>query len=250
MVIKQLVLNDRQSGTFDKFLMDGTHKVQRAIESMYELDIVQSSACIEIAPLDECLALRNIGHGSLYTISSNLLGEVKGDIHLLLRSTDFDCLADLLKPVLSILFLSDPDIDLRTLDSRKPVWMEEPGQSDLSDANFFEQLKDTMTEMGNVLIGLYTKAIFNKFALAAHHSLPRVKLPNPESLYEILNPLAMSNGLVLAIENEFHFASGTVCLWCVISLAEGTFEELLKRIESADGCQNESSVPKLAVPVH
>ena len=68
--------------------------------------------------------MKRMGDEAFYTFSSSLLGEVQGTIQLMMRSIDFDYMGELMQPVLSLLFLSDPDTDLETLNSKRPDWME------------------------------------------------------------------------------------------------------------------------------
>lgn len=251
MNLKRLTLNELQIGSFDRFLLDGTGKVLNALETMYELEIDRSDSSIEIGPANDSEALKHIGSGTLYTFSSSLLGDMRGSIQLMMRSADFDYMVELMKPILSLLFLSSPNTDLKTLDSQKPGWMEDHGIPSSGDVDFYDQLMDAVVEMGNVLIGLYTKAIYNMCALSAHHSIPEVvRNPGQGTTQEVLATLQISDQLLLVIENEFHIRGKPIKLWCVISLTKGSFQDLLNIIECSNEHQQKIGKPARPVQNH
>jgi len=120
---------------------------------------------------------------------------------------------------LSLLFLSSPDSDLKTLGRLKPDWMGDHGIPNLGATDFHEQLMDAVAEMTNVSIGLYSQAIYNMCALNTHHSIPKlVRNPGPSSIQEVFTSLEILDQLLLVIENEFLFEDRPIHLWCVISL--------------------------------
>ena len=105
-----------------------------------------------------------------------------------------------------------------------------------------------MAEMGNVLIGVYTKAIYEMCALNTHHSMPELaRNPGPRPVKRSPASPQTTDQLVLVIENEFHVRNKPFFLWCVIALTQESLMDLLNRIES-DG-RYQRTFGELAGPV-
>ena len=232
MIAKQLSLTEKQINSFDRFLVVGTDQALQALELMFGLNIDSSDSSIEVVPAFNSQNLKRLGNGTLYIVSSTMAGDLQGSILLLMRSGDFKYLGEVMRPVLSLMFLSDTDADLATLDSQKPGWMQDNGSGNADDAAFYEQMMDTLAELGNVLIGLYTKAIYKIYALNTHHTLPEVlKDPDQRAMQQLLSSSAAPDQLHLVIENEFVVMDKPIKLWCLISPTQKSFHEILNRIE-------------------
>jgi hypothetical protein len=239
---RQPVLNARQSTSFDRFLLGGTGKILNALETMFELDIEKSESLIEIAAANESSALRSVSNGPLYTVSSELMGALRGQVQLLVHSSDLYYLGELLKPVLSLLFLSRPETDLKTLDSQKPGWMADQDTPAMEDAEFHAQMMDVLAEMGNVLIGLYSRSIYEMSALRTQHALPRIEQTTLISTVQgILDRDGIHDQPRLIIDHLFLIAGVPFHLWCVISLVPESFEDLLRGIDACS--EREAPVP-------
>jgi len=232
MICKQLSLNEQQIGSFDRFLLNGTGRVLNALESMCEFDIDWSDSNIELGPANGSEGLKRAGKNTLYTFSSSLLGEMRGCIQLMMRSVDYDYIGELMQPVLSLIFLSKPESDLETLESRKPGWMEDSELLNPEDAEHHQHIIDAMAELSNVLIGVYTKAIYEMCALNTHHSMPEL---SQDSTQRYFNGEVTSSGrpeqLAGVIENEIHVGKGLFFLWCVITFTEESLQILLDQIK-------------------
>lgn len=233
MICRSPLLNEHQSHSFDRFLLGGTGKVLNALETMFELEVETSESLLEIVAANDSDALREVRNEWLYTVSSDLQGELEGSVQVLMRSTDIDHLAELLRPLLSLLFLSCPNTDLETLDTAKPGWLDDQITAPMKDAEFRAQMLDMLTEMGNVLIGLYSRAMFELSTLSAHHSMPLVDWhANPGTLMELLGRNGTPEQLCLVIDNQFLIAGHPIHMWCVISLSPGSFRNLLQGIDA------------------
>lgn len=235
MLANQLSFTEKQVNSFDRFLIDGTANTLTALEEMFGLNIDSSDSTIEIAPAVNSEHLKHLGNGTLYVVSSDMVGEMQGSLLLVMRSDDFEQLSEMMRPVLSLLFLSDPDADLAVLDSQKPDWMQDKGPEQTDDAAYQAQMMDTLAELGNVLFGLYSKAIFRICALNSHHSVPEaLRDPDQEAIKQVLSSSQMSDQLHLVIENEFVVMEKPIKLWSLISPTRASLEDILKRIESPD----------------
>ena len=231
MIANQLSLTRKQINSFDGFLLDGTSKALSAMENMLVLNIDCSNSTIEIATAAKSEILKHLGHGTLYVVSSAMAGDLRGSALLLMRSNDFNLLGKAMRPVLSLMFLSSPETDLATLDSQKPDWMHDDDTELTSDEAFQQQMMDMLEEMGNVFIGLYTKAIYKMCRLNTHHSVPvAVKDPDQRVITRVLSSAAPDQ-LHLVIENEFFVMDKPIKLWCLISPTQVSFQKLLNRIE-------------------
>ena len=232
MIANQLSLTSKQINSFDRFLVDGTGKALNALETMFTLNIVRSDSTIELATGGNSEILKHLGSGTLYIVSSAMEGDMQGSILLLLRSGDFKYLGEVMRPVLSLLYLSSPDIDLATLDSQKPDWTQDDDTRHTTDEAFHEQMMDLLAEIGNVLFGLYTRAMYKICFLNTHHSVPEVlRDPDQQTIQKVLSPTEVEDQLHLVIENEFVVMKRTIKLWCLISPTQSSFQNMLNKIE-------------------
>lgn len=226
-------LSERQSNGLNRFLLGGTEWVLRTIETMFEVEIEKSESLMEIAPANESEFLRTVNDRALYTISSDLAGDLQGRVCLLVQSAHVQHLADLMMPVLTLLFLSDADADLQTLERSKPGWMGEAGGPAMQDAEFQAQMTDLLGELGNVLIGSYTRTLFEWSALATRHSLPRVGGNVAwKDVLILLDHCSVQRHPGLIIQHHLQIGGRPVSLWCVISLVPDSLGNLLSAIES------------------
>ncbi len=240
MIANQLSLTRKQINSFDRFLVDGTGKALNALETMFALNIVRSDSTIEIATGVNSEFLKHLGSGPLYIVSSVMEGDMQGSILLLLRSGDFKYLGEVVRPVLSLIYLSSPDIDLATLDSQKPDWTQDDDTRNTTDEAFHEQMMDLLAEMGNVLFGLYTIAMYKICNLNTHHSVPEaLRDPDQQALQQVLSSTEEADQLHLVIENEFVVMDRTIKLWCLISPTQGSFQDMLNKIECLSDYQDQ-----------
>ena len=233
MIANQLSLTSKQINSFDRFLVDGTGKALNALETMFALNIDSSDSSIEIATGVNSEILKHLGSGTLYIVSSAMEGDMQGSILLLMRSGDFKYLGEVMRPVLSLLYLSSPDADLATLDSQKPDWAQDNDARHAADEAFDEQMMDMLAEMGNVLFGLYAKAMYRICNLDTHHSVPEVlRDPEQQTIQLVLSSTEVADQLNLVIENEFVVMDRAIKLWCLISPTQRSFQNILNKIES------------------
>ncbi len=119
------------------------------------------------------------------------------------------------------------------LEHDKPEWMQINGNDHADDAAYREQMMDALAEMGNVLIGLYTRSFYKICGLVTHHSLPLVmKDPQQTNIRRILYSSKQRECPHLVIENEFYLENKPLKLWCLISPTPKSFQKILKRIDS------------------
>lgn len=235
MISSQMNLTETQVDSFDQFMLDGTGKTLDALETMFGLSVDSSDSNMEIAPAANSKYLKHLGHGTLYTVSSALVGDLQGSILLLMRSSDFISLGEVMRPILSLLFLSSPNADLATLDSEKQSWMHDNDYGHSNDSAFQDQMLDTLAELGNVLIGLYSKAIYRICKMNSDHSVPFALRDTGQKLMQsVLSSSEAPDQHYLVIENEFVVMGRKIKLWCLISPTRDSFKSILKRFESQE----------------
>ena len=232
MINSELNLTEKQVNSFDRFLADGTERALSALDNMFGLDIDSSDSSIEIAPAVDSENLKHLGNGTLYTVSSAMVGELQGKILVLMRACDFKYLSKAMKPVLSLLFWTGTDADLTPLDSQEQDWMEDDETDVPEDAEYHKQMMDTLGEMANIFIGLYAKAIYKICHLNTHYSVPfAMKDTSQQIVQQVVWAPEVSNRMHLVIQNEFFVMDKPIKLWCLISPTQKSFREILKRIE-------------------
>jgi chemotaxis protein CheY-P-specific phosphatase CheC len=230
LIANQLSLTKNQINYFDRFLVASTSKVLNAVETMVALEIDSSHSSLEIMPAVNIEKLEPLCSEPLFVISSGMMGELQGGLHLLMRSSDFKTLGEVMKPILKLLFLSDSDTDLTTLESQQPDWMKDDQKPLKDDPAFHGRMMDVLTELGNVLFGIYTKAVYVTFDLHTNHSLPESsKDTDQQYIQQILSSPALLYRQHLVIENEFSILNKTFKLWCLISPERKSFQEILNR---------------------
>lgn len=242
---RPLHLTTNQVISFDHFMLDSTANSLRALEIIFELSIGGSSSSIEIAPAAYNASLKNFGEGSLYIISSDLLGEVNGNIVLFLRADDFNYLSEVMKPAMSVLFMANPDENLAAADSQKPYWLQNHVTAYMDEDIYREHMMDTLAEMGNILIGLYSKSIYKICELNSHHSVPLVMKEDPEqeTLRAILSASDEQEQQHLVIENEFYLNEEPITLWCLFSPTSESFRDMLNGIDRRNESRGDEPPP-------
>lgn len=232
MIANQQGLTPKQVDSFDRFLIEGTSSTLDALETMFGLRIDSSTSSIEIAPPTKIENLKHLGSGLLYVVSSSLVGDLQAKILLLMRLVDFEYLSEVMRPVLSLLFLCSPDSDLEELNRQMLECVQDNDTRDNGEIVFHEQMMDTLVEMGNVLIGLYSKAIQNIYHLNTSHSLPFVlRDPDQRLIQRVMSSSKATDQFYLVIENEFVVMDRPIKLWCLISPTKESFQDILEGIE-------------------
>jgi len=226
-----LNLTENQVRSFDRFLVVGTGKALNVLDTMFMLNIDRSDSSIEIVSAANSEKIKHLGSRPLYAISGLLDGELQGRLHLLMRSKDFNCLSEVMKPILRLLFLSSTDVKLASKENIEPDLMRDDGNAHPDERVFHEQMMDTLTEMGNVLFGVYTSAIYKVYDLHTYHSfLEPLRDPDQRPIQQILSSQEMSEQHIV-IENEFSVLGNPIRFWCLISPTQKYFQEILNRID-------------------
>lgn len=227
MYLTRAELTDPQIRTFDRFLLDGTDRAIIALEQVFGLDIDHSDSNIEVAGIADSVFLSHLGEEKLYAVSCTMSGDLEGRISLLLRSTDFGGLGRVMRPVLNLLFLADPDDDLESLEQHKPDWLQSEIPAPLEDESYHGRMMDVLSELGNVLIGMYVKALYKAFRVAAHHTAPLAReAPHRSSIRGLVG--RSGKRLHLVIENEFSIDDHAIGMWLLISPTRKSFRQLLQ----------------------
>jgi len=238
MIGSQLNLTQRQINCIDDFLVYGTQQAIEALEVMFGLPIDDSESTIEIATVRSSHNLHFLINEGLHIVSSAMSGELQGHIVLLMRASDYRRWCEVMRPVLALLYLSSTDEDLATLDRGKPSWMED-ADADSKEESFQAAMRDALNEMGNVLFGIYTRAISKTLRLEAFHSVPRCTLsPGGRIVMEDTSNTDTLDQLQLVIQNDFHVMDQDLRIWCLISPTRDSFHHMMDTI---DRPQEESS---------
>jgi len=232
MIAEQRSLNTAHINSFNRFLLDSTYKVLPSIEAMLGVSIDSSNSSIDVSRAGDNENLKHVGSGSLYTVSSEIQGDLQGQMLLLMRSTDFRHLGEVMRPLLSLMFLSNLDTDLEVLDKRKPGWMLDDDDGSKGRAIYHDQMLDTLGEIGNLLIGVYSRGIYRISKVNSHHTAPLVvRDPDQKAIRNLQSSPGTAELFHLVIENEFVMENKPVKLWCLISLTTGSFQHILDMID-------------------
>ena len=235
----QSEFSQKQVEYFNKFLTTNSLLAMNGLENIFGLIIDSSDAKIEIVSAVTKEQLESLGSDTLYSISSNLVGKLTGSVLLVIRSEDFACLCEMMKPVLNLMFPEDTGDDTEDLASHKASKtgsVEHPGE-----VAFHEHMMETLAEMGNILIGLYTKALFKVFQIKVHHSVTQVlKDTEQQSIAQLLSSSADADQQHVIIENDFIAMDKPMKLWCLTSLAQDSFQHILQQIEVCEEQGEES----------
>lgn len=233
MITHELKLTEKQVNSFDRFLVDGTQKALCALDDMFGLDIECSDSCIEITQATFSESLKHLGDEPLYTVSSAMVGDMQGRIFVLMRASDFQLLGKAMKPMLDLLFCSDIDADLTVSGDQGDTQLENGYTWKTEEDLFQEQMMDTLSEMANVFIGLYTRAIYSISDMTTHYSVPyAIKDPQQQIVRHFLLSPETSNQFHLVIQNEFFVQGNPIKLWCLFSPTRQSLRNILYRVEN------------------
>lgn len=224
-------LTKNQLKYLDRFLVDSTCKILDVFETMFSLNIDGSDSSIKLLPAINIANVERLSLDPVFAISSKLTGEMRGSLTLLLNATDYKQLGEILKPTLRRLFLSNPDADLSIPENHLPEWMEEVEESTSDDSISFEQMMDASKELGNVIFGIYTDAIYRVFDLHTRHSMPEFSgNTNQQNIHEVLASQKLLDKRHFVIENEFTVLHRHFGLWCLISPSKKSLQVILERV--------------------
>lgn len=228
-------LSTEQEFEFNRFLLDGTTKALVALQNIFDLNVTSSDSTISVAPASANDNLKHFGNGPLIIVTSKLANDIQGNCSLLLRWRDFRYLSEVMWPILSLMFLSKPDLDLDTIEGHKPEWMLEGQAGHLNHPGYQEQMMDALKEMGNVLIGLYSKSIFNVCGLSVNHSMPLVMKDPQQTIFQrMMFSENVRERIHLVIENDLFFDNGTMKMWFVVSPTPASFNIMLQKLDEPD----------------
>lgn len=217
-----------QASIFNQFLLEGTANALSALETIFDLNVSCSESTIEVAPTIQNENLRHFRGESLYIISSTLVGQIDGSIALFMRASDFKYLSQVMRPILSLFFYANSEDDIEELEHRKPGWMQKSPEECLKDTAYKKQMMDVFAEMGNVLLGQYTKSIFKIYGLNTQHSVPLV-IEDPQQVMtrQLLFASGEKSRFHIVIENEIIMDDKPINLWCLISPTAESFSSII-----------------------
>jgi hypothetical protein len=140
-----------------------------------------------------------------------------------------------MKPTLELLFCPDIEGDLALTADHGISRVRGKGSWKTEDDLFHEQMMDTLSEIANVFIGLYAKAIYGISKLNAHYSVPYAVKDNKQQIVRhFLWAPEASDQQHLVIENEFFVHGKPIKLWCLFCPTRKSLQNILKRIEAND----------------
>jgi hypothetical protein len=229
----QASLTSKQSCAFNQFLRDGTENAVNALETVFALDIDNSHSSMEFFDALNGYSLDPLCESAVYTVSSDMLGDLTGRAELLMREGDFHAFQEIVKPVLGLMFLSDAATNLEALETNKPSWLRDSEDTQGIDPEFQSMVLDMLAEIGNILIGLYSKALYRTFGISMHHSVPKARREaGPRAMKRIHSE--QSTHVHLVIENTFQIMQRSLMMWCVISPTHESFREIMAQIEASN----------------
>jgi len=206
-----------------------TDDTLKSLENVFSLDVSSSDSSIELITVLDNEVLKPLGSGTLYTVLTSLEGEVEGQVLVLMRASDFGYLSRLMKPVLDTYFDGDPD----TGDASPSAGGNAPVPiAGGKDASRSAQMLELLAELGNILCGVYSRAIFKACALNSHHCLPSVTMDKQQlALQKLFAEPGAGLQPLLVLENEYFVLDNPVRFWCLISPTKASFMKMLLRLE-------------------
>ncbi len=205
---------------------DGT---LRSLENVFSLNISSSDSRIQLITALDNEILKPLGSGTLYTAKCSLEGEIEGRVLVLMRAEDFDYLGRLLRPVLESYFgagRGNGSANAAGTDNA-PVPIAAGKHAETS-----AQMMELLAELGNILCGVYSRAIYEVCALNSHHGLPGAAMDRQQHVLQRLfgQPSAGLQPL-LVLENEYFVLDNPVRFWGLIAPAKASFMKFLLRLE-------------------
>lgn len=230
-----VTVDPHHQDAFGRLLLKGTENVLKTLENMFELDVPNAESLLQLATRSASGIPAIFGEGPFYTISSELNGDLAGRAMLLLDESDVEHLAGELMPVLSLMFLSDPGVDLTGPEHSRPAWLDDPAEA-LRDEEFRAQVMDALAELCNVVVGVYTRSIFEVSTQRVTHGLPVVGQDcDSQRVDRLLTIGATDEPTLMMIDNQILIANRFLRMWCVIVLDAESFRRLLVSFDEPAG---------------
>lgn len=224
-------LTEKQIRSLERVLLHVTDDTLKSLENVFSLDISSSDSCIRLITALDNEVLKPIGSGTLYTVKSGLEGQVEGQVLVLMRVQDFRYLGRLMKPVLARYF--GAGTGKRAPDSGSggaPIPIEAG-----KDARLNAQMMELLEELGNILCGVYSRALYKVCGLDSHHGMPVAAVDRQQNvLQKLFGEPAAGLQPLLVLENEYFVQDNPVRFWGLIAPAKASFMRILLQLEEGD----------------
>ena len=211
-------LSAAQIGFLHKVIDGGNRHVCTTLEMLTGQSVDQHSVRTQVIPgVDamELLALMDLDPGPGASVISSVHGDVEGNFLFLQTRRDFQTLSQVMGPTLiggARRAVNGAE------DHSKPDWLIEQRHQDLDSRELQAQMLDTITEMGNVLFGIYLTAFYSDCKLTAFQDVPTASLvDDPQSLLmKTLSWKSRGANIAFVIEIDYVIAQKTLKAWLLM----------------------------------
>jgi chemotaxis protein CheY-P-specific phosphatase CheC len=162
-------LSESQLGFLQEVMECGNSQVKPTLEMLTAQTVDQLSIQLRIIPSSEVSRYMDMNPEPLATVIGSMHGDVEGMFYFLQSKKDFLSLGHILIDSISS---SIKRMANEPTEYLIPDWLKEQRSENLDTEELEAQMFDAVSEMGNVLFGIYLTALYNGCKLGVYYDTP------------------------------------------------------------------------------
>ncbi len=222
-------LNNVQLDTLCGILDRGSAELSAVFEMIFGQPAEQLIVAPQMCPIVELG--RKFASQELVTVHANFSGDLEGAFLLLQKELDFPGMRNAIEAAVSAGNNAPDPTDFLVRDWANQSLYDDAEKAGVSDAD----LKDTLGELGNVILGSYLSAIYAQVGLATFQDLPEANIQDREraELRAAIEAYGQEAGSAFLSEISCTIGGEKTRMWLVLFLRHDGYQKLLERLNSA-----------------
>jgi chemotaxis protein CheY-P-specific phosphatase CheC len=221
--------SQQQHAVLCGILNKGSAQLSAAFEMIFGKPVEHLDVIPQMRPISELG--REFAGQELVTVHADFSGDLKGKFLLLQRELDFPGMRKAIEAAGSGGAIAPDPTDFLVRDWANQSIYDGDDQGGMSDAD----LKDTLGELGNVILGSYLSAIYEQIGMATFQDLPEANIRDTEQvqLVEAIEAYGQEGGSAFLSEVRCTIGGENARMWLVLFLEAQGYQEMLERFNSA-----------------
>jgi len=224
-------LSDAQIKFLAKAMEGGNSNVSSTLEMLTGQTVDRHSVRINVIRGGNLIKLMHfLWPGPLATVICNLSGDVEGDFLFLQSERDFETLSQVMGPNLTA-------HARQTINEANlvPDWLKEQRHKKLDGMEPQTQMLDVISELGNVLFGIYLAALYDTCNLATFQGVPNATLMDSQqsALKKAVFQNRKESNIAIVIEIEYVIVQKSLKAWLLMLPLMSGLRAMLDSMDTA-----------------
>jgi chemotaxis protein CheY-P-specific phosphatase CheC len=217
-------------------LQNGNARVSDSLEMLTGEAVEKVKVQIKVIPGSEVLRSLDTIMGRLATVISNISGDLLGEFLFFQTEQDYRVLTELMSPTLIGISEEDKGDPASYL---VPEWLKKQRRKHMAGNRGKHVMLDAISELANVLFGVYGTAVYDSANLAIFQAMPRATLdPHHDLLAEAVDRNVKTTNLAVLISIDFVITKKDLKIWLLMLLEKEGIQAML---DSRHRDQNQDS---------